>query len=205
MQREYSFYQECMDKFGAAAGEKIFEAFNSTFDTLPICGLIDESIYCAHGGIPSCAQKVEQVLTVPCPLVDPDNDSEIAMEILWNDPMTDQEYHDLVRNNEEAKVSVTKVQQGFLSNTKRGTAMYYSEKALKDYLDSNSLSHVIRAHEVIPAGYQYHMGGRCLTIFSCSYYCDGINEAAVAFVHDSKIRVIKVDTGSKEDAGMGQQ
>ena len=62
------------------------------------------------------------------------------------------------------------------------------------FMKGNGLTHIIRAHECIPAGFQYHFGGRCLTIFSCSHYCDGINSAAVALVHDSQIRVIKVET-----------
>ena len=139
-------------------------------------------------------------MSISAQLVEPDNESEIAMEILWNDPVSNQEYSDLLRSNQEAKDSRKLLPKGFLSNTKRGTGCYYSEEALKNFMTGNSITHVIRAHEVIPAGYQYHMGGRCITIFSCYYYCDGINEAAVAFVHDSKIRVIKVDTGTKEDA-----
>ena len=138
--------------------------------------------------------KIEQIMAIKCPLRDPDSDSDIAMEILWNDPVTNQEYVDLLKNNQEVANSSANVQKGFLTNTKRGTGCYYSEDALKTFMDGNSLTHVIRAHEVIPAGYQYHMGGRCITIFSCSHYCGGINEAAVAFIQDSKIRVIKVDT-----------
>lgn len=156
-------------------------------------------IFCAHGGIPSCANKLEQIMSIPCPLVDPDCDSEIAMEILWNDPITSQEYSDLIANSEEAKNSAQLLPKGFLSNTKRGTGCYFSEQAIRNFMEGNSVSHVIRAHELIPSGYQYHAGGRCLTVFSCSYYCDGINQAAVAMVHDSKIRVVKVDTGTKED------
>ena len=134
-------------------------------------------------------------MSVKSPMKDPENDSEIALEILWNDPVTNQEYVDLLKNGQNSSESSTiNCVSGYLFNTKRGTACYYSEDALNKFLQANMLSHVIRAHEVIPAGYQYHMGGRCLTVFSCSHYCGGINEAAVAFVHDSKIRVMKVDT-----------
>ena len=62
------------------------------------------------------------------------------------------------------------------------------------FRSGNGQTHIIRAHECIPAGYQYHKGGNCITIFSCSHYCGGINEAAVALVHDSQIRVVKVET-----------
>lgn len=128
-------------------------------------------------------------------MVEPETESDIASEILWNDPITNQEYHDLFAKDKEHAATNPK---GFLFNTKRGTAFYFSEDALTNFLTANSLTHVIRAHEVIPAGYQYHIGGRCVTIFSCSHYCGGLNEAAVGFVHDSKIRVIRVDTQSSK-------
>lgn len=48
------------------------------------------------------------------------------------------------------------------------------------------------------AGYKYHAGGRCVTVFSCSDYCGGFNNAAVAYVHDSQIRLIQVDTKDTE-------
>ena len=83
---------------------------------------------------------------------------------------------------------------GFLPNTKRGTAFYFSDEALTKFLSTNQLSHVIRAHEVIPNGYAFHMGGKCITIFSSSRYCGGLNEAAVILVNDEKIRVVKIDT-----------
>lgn len=46
----------------------------------------------------------------------------------------------------------------------------------------------------ISAGYKYHAGGRNITIFSCSNYCRDHNEAAAAYVYDSQIRVLEMDT-----------
>ncbi len=48
---------------------------------------------------------------------------------------------------------------------------------------------------IAAAGYKYNAGGRCITVFSCSHYCQGINDAAIAYLHDCQIRVIQVDTG----------
>lgn len=189
LQKEFTFYTECCNKFGAR-GEEVWEVFNSVFDVMPLCGVIDESIFCAHGG-PFSALKLEQVMAIKSPLREPETESHIALEILWNDPVANQEYLDLLIND---KAIGGNLADGFLANIKRGTACYYSETAVDNFLVANSVSHVIRGHEVIPSGFQYHMGGKCVTVFSCSRYCGGINEAAVAFVNDSKIRVIIVDT-----------
>ena len=60
--------------------------------------------------------------------------------------------------------------------------------------NANGLSHVIRAHELIHKGFEFNASGKVITVFSCSRYCGGTNQAAVVLVDDNKIRVIRVDT-----------
>lgn len=214
-------------------------------------------------GIPSGIEKVNEIMLIKVPLKEPELESNIALELLWNDPISNAEFDDIMKNtsskhllnlirepassnagnndfNDYKKIwqnihqkhqqeqlvlqqqtqhqqekkleeqqqqnleSLTEseiqrkfaeqTKNGFMANTKRGTACFFSEDALKNFLNTNNMSHVIRAHEVIPAGYQYHMGGKCITIFSCSNYCGFINESAVVLVYNSKIRIIKLDT-----------
>ena len=45
---------------------------------------------------------------------------------------------------------------GFVSNFRRGTGHMFSAEALDEFLTRNSLSHVIRAHEVKEAGFQVY-------------------------------------------------
>lgn len=49
IQQQFTFYKECLEKF-AQNGTSIWDHFNSVFDCMPICAVIDEQIYCAHGG-----------------------------------------------------------------------------------------------------------------------------------------------------------
>ena len=83
---------------------------------------------------------------------------------------------------------------GFLSNSKRGTAFYFTEEAVNHFLTVNGLNTVIRVHEVMPLGYKFHMGGKVITVFSCSNYCGGTNEASSIYVDQDRIRIIRIDT-----------
>ena len=50
LQVEFTFQTEVNTKF-AHEGARMFEVFNDVFDAMPLCALLDESIYTAHGGI----------------------------------------------------------------------------------------------------------------------------------------------------------
>ena len=117
-------------------------------------------------------------------------ESPPAWEIMWNDPMNPNEFADLV---EFMKFKGENV-HGFLSNSKRGTAFYFTEEAVNHFLNVNGLNTVIRGHEVMPLGYKFHMGGKVITVFSCSNYCGGTNEASSIYVDQDRIRIIRIDT-----------
>lgn len=40
------------NRFGEALGERVWESCNAVFDRLPLAGVIDQDIFCVHGGIP---------------------------------------------------------------------------------------------------------------------------------------------------------
>ncbi|UJR35455.1 hypothetical protein I4U23_028211 [Adineta vaga] len=187
VQDMFQFHSECRRKFGSDLGEQIWEEINRCFDAMPICALVDNRILCVHGGIPSLDMKndfFKLVSQIPCPLRDPENESPLAWELLWNDPLSN-EIQDLEPNN-----------NGFISNIRRGTGYFFSSKALNDFLQQNSLSYVVRAHEVQQQGFKVQLNGRLLTVFSSSHYCGGENEAATVLCDSNKLRLIRLDTSS---------
>lgn len=192
IQRNFTFERECLDKCGAENGPNVFESFNRVFDIMPFAAIIDESIFCAHGGIPFTHTKIEDLQRAPTAISEPEAEAPAVWEILWSDPITNKEY------NELTEFLKKKDETGYLSNMKRSTAFYFGEKATNNFLKKNNLSHVIRAHEVINEGYKLNHNGLVTTIFSSSHYCGGKNKAAAimveAFETEGFIKIILLDT-----------
>jgi protein phosphatase len=42
---------ECERKLGATIGEAIWELVNMCFDWMPVAAVIEEKIFCVHGGV----------------------------------------------------------------------------------------------------------------------------------------------------------
>jgi serine/threonine-protein phosphatase 2B catalytic subunit len=61
-QIKYSYKKEYVQKYGDTLGPKIWEITNRVFDKLPLSTVIDNATYCAHGGILTNNQKVENIL-----------------------------------------------------------------------------------------------------------------------------------------------
>jgi hypothetical protein len=86
VQKHNSFHKECIHKYGEKLGQNVWQIINSVFDKLPLSVIIDESIFCAHGGIPMSCSKVNQTQSIILDLKNPEKDSAIAWELLNNDP-----------------------------------------------------------------------------------------------------------------------
>ncbi|KAI1280307.1 Serine/threonine-protein phosphatase PP1 isozyme 3 [Halotydeus destructor] len=188
IQQMFTFETECKKKYGDQLGSQIWEMFNRVFDRMPICGVIDDSIYCAHGGIPFSDMRIDSLMKIPTPLARPEQESPSAWQIMWNDPMNKDEFDKL--NTFQRNESI----RGFVPNDKRGTGFYYTEEAVDNFLQINGLSHIIRGHEVITPGYKFQMNGKVITIFSCSGYCGLSNQSAAVFVDNETMRIVRLDT-----------
>lgn len=197
LQCHYTYKRECFQKYGKEWGEKIWDITNTLFDHLPVCAVVDDRVFCAHGGIPRSTSSIEEITKLEKNISDPLKESSIVWEILWSDPCHIQHFNDLA---EVSSNSTEDIDQGFIKNNKRGTAFLFNEIAVKNFFDKNNLSHIIRAHEVPPLGYTFHFGNRCATIFSCSHYCGNNNDCACVLADSQTLRVIHLDTVNNSSA-----
>jgi hypothetical protein len=93
---------------------------------LPLCGVIDGAVYCAHGGIPRATTSLNDIAALPAEISSPQQESAIAWEILWSDPLAQPLFLEMAHI---MRVDLARC-NGFLPNKKRGTAWWFSEEAL---------------------------------------------------------------------------
>lgn len=66
--RIYGFYDECKRRYNI----KLWKTFTDCFNCLPIAALVDEKIFCMHGGLSPDLQSFEQIRRVMRPTDVPD-------------------------------------------------------------------------------------------------------------------------------------
>ncbi len=163
LQANYSYKRECTSKYGEEVGLKIWETTNQIFDKLPVAAVVDDAIYCAHGGIPRSAATIAALNALRKELPNPEVDAAAAWEILWSDPCHAQQFNEIC-NYRGLNPATT---GGYVFNIRRGTAFLFNEVGANGFLAANGLTHIVRAHEVPQRGYTFHFGNKCVTIFSC--------------------------------------
>uniref|UniRef100_A0A0C3TYQ3 Serine/threonine-protein phosphatase n=1 Tax=Guillardia theta (strain CCMP2712) TaxID=905079 RepID=A0A0C3TYQ3_GUITC len=141
----YGFYSECVRKYGDAA---VWKHFTDLFDFLPLAAVIDESIFCVHGGLSPSVWTIEQISLI-------DRFQEIpsdgaAADLLWSDPDPNRE--------------------GFNPST-RGAGYTFGADVVQQFLQENGLIHVLRAHQLCMEGYQVMFDNLLSTVWSAPNYC----------------------------------
>ena len=63
MSRTHGFYDECKRRFNI----KLWETFIDAFNCMPVAALIDEKIFCCHGGLSPDLNSMEQIRRIMRP------------------------------------------------------------------------------------------------------------------------------------------
>ena len=150
--RIYGFYDEMVKRFS----EKLWKRFTDVFNWLPVAGLVDKRILCMHGGLSPHLTSLDQIRQLARPSDVPDKG--IMCDLLWSDP------------NKQ-------VAGGWAENT-RGIAFTFAPDVVKEFCRAHDLDLIVRAHQVVEAGYEFFAGRRLLTIFSAPNYCGEFDNSA---------------------------
>ena len=78
--RIYGFYDDCKRRYNI----KLWKAFTDTFNCFPVAAVIDEKIFCMHGGLSPELDNMDQIRNIRRPVDVPDQG--LICDLLWGDP-----------------------------------------------------------------------------------------------------------------------
>jgi serine/threonine-protein phosphatase PP1 catalytic subunit len=157
--RIYGFYDECKRRFSI----KLWKGFCDVFNCFPVAAVVDESIFCCHGGLSPEITSFDDIRRIARPCDVPD--TGVICDLLWADPDKD------VRGWEE---------------NDRGVSYTFGPDVVTTFLKKHDLDLVARAHQVVEDGYEFFANRRLVTIFSAANYCGEFdNSGAIMEVSDS--------------------
>lgn len=142
--RIYGFYDECKRRYSI----KLWKTFTDTFNCLPVAAIVDEKIFCIHGGLSPELHTMDQIRKIIRPSDVPDNG--LICDLLWSDP-------------DEATT-------GWGEND-RGVSFTFGADIVEKFLRKHDLDLICRAHQVVEDGYQFFAKRQLITIFSAPNYC----------------------------------
>lgn len=140
----YGFYDECLRKYGNA---NVWKAFTDLFDFLPLTAVVENSIFCLHGGLSPSLDTLDQVRAL-------ERTTEVPHEgpmcdLLWSDPDD-------------------RVGWGI---SPRGAGYTFGADISEQYNHTNGLQFVSRAHQLVMEGHNWSHEQQVVTIFSAPNYC----------------------------------
>eukprot|EP01013_Petalomonas_cantuscygni_P015687 TRINITY_DN32572_c0_g1_i1.p1 TRINITY_DN32572_c0_g1~~TRINITY_DN32572_c0_g1_i1.p1 ORF type:complete len:318 (+),score=69.60 TRINITY_DN32572_c0_g1_i1:205-1158(+) len=157
----YGFYDECHRKYGS---QVVWQLLTDVFDYLPLTALVEDMIFCLHGGLSPSVDTLDDVrgLTRVCEVP-----HEGAMcDLLWSDP--------------DDRTS--------WGLSPRGAGFTFGPDITETFLTNNRLGLVARAHQLIMDGYQWAHENSVVTVFSAPNYCYRCgNQAAVMQVAEKTL------------------
>lgn len=149
----YGFFDECKRRYSV----KVWRAFTNVFDCMPVAAIIEDQIFCSHGGISPAIERVGEILKLPRPCEI--KETGVVCDLLWSDPCPDDD------------------QIPGWSKSPRGVSFQFGTDIIDDFLAKNNLSLICRAHQVVEDGYEFLSNRKLVTIFSAPNYCGEFDNA----------------------------
>lgn len=152
--KEFGFYSEVMTMYKSPL---IYMMYNLSFGYMPIAAVVNDSVYCVHGGIGPKITEISQFSAMKKPLKElGDTD-----EVFWSDPSD---------------------KSGGFVVSDRGRGYKFGATEVSQFLDKNGLKMLVRGHQVVEDGVTFSMGNRVATIFSASDYIPGLKNKSGVLV-----------------------
>jgi len=158
--RLYGFYDECKRRFSV----KLWKIFTDVFNCLPVAAVIDQKIFCMHGGLSPTMTSFEQIKNIARPTDIPD--CGLLCDLLWSDPDKDV--------------------LGWHEND-RGISYIFGPDVVNKFLLKHNLDLVCRGHQVVEDGYEFFSKRRLVTLFSAPNYCGEFDNSGAMMSVDASL------------------
>mmetsp|Transcript_61101 Transcript_61101/g.169411 ORF Transcript_61101/g.169411 Transcript_61101/m.169411 type:complete len:306 (-) Transcript_61101:153-1070(-) len=158
--RIYGFYDECKRRYNI----KVWKSFCDMFNKLPFCAIVDDKIFCVHGGLSPEVTSIEQIRQISRPTDVPD--IGMVCDFLWADPDIDI--------------------AGWAEND-RGVSYIFGQDVVSNFLKKYDFDIVVRAHQVVADGFEFMAGRKLITLFSAPNYCGEFDNAGAMMIIDDSL------------------
>lgn len=167
----YGFYDECLRKYG---NSNPWKYCTEIFDYLTLSAIVENSIFCVHGGISPDIKLLDQIRTINRVQEIP-HDGPFG-DLVWSDP---------------DDIDAWAV-------SPRGAGWLFGERPTRHFNQLNGLDLVARAHQLVQEGYRYMFpsaseSGLLVTVWSAPNYCYRCgNVASILDVDEDEVRNFKM-------------
>jgi diadenosine tetraphosphatase ApaH/serine/threonine PP2A family protein phosphatase len=144
----FGFKEECKQKYGV----NVYYNFLLLFQTMPLGAVISTAygeLFACHGGLSPSLKTIDDINKLNR-LVEPEAEPGL-LDMLWSDPISEDDIDLLSDEEYESYMNVE-----YRPNPARGCSFAFGYKALREFLNTNNLVCIIRAHEVQELGYRRH-------------------------------------------------
>jgi len=169
----YGFYDECLRKYGSVS---VWRYCTDIFDYLSLSALIDNKIFCVHGGLSPSINTLDQIRLI-------DRKQEVPHEgamcdLMWSDP-DDVECWGL---------------------SPRGAGYLFGGDVVGTFNRTNGISLIARAHQLVMEGYKHMFNDSLVTVWSAPNYCYRCgNVAAILELEENLEKRFKVFEAAPQD------
>lgn len=149
----YGFYDELLRKYG---NPNVWMLINKVFDVLPLAAVIENKIFCVHGGLSPMIASIDQIQRLERRKEIPERGP--ICDLLWSDP-------DTVANYEPSP---------------RGAGFLFGDAPVRQFHHQNKTTLICRAHQIAVEGYAELFNKKLFTVWSAPNYCyRGGNPASI--------------------------
>ena len=140
----YGFYDECLRKYGSV---NVWRYCTEVFDYLSLGALIDEKVFCIHGGLSPDLNEMDEIELI-------DRKQEVPHEgimcdLMWSDPDDG---------------------PGWKSSP-RGAGFLFGPDIAEKWNRTNNMTMIVRAHQLVMEGYRQMFNDTLVTVWSAPNYC----------------------------------